>query len=462
MISLLLALLAFASSQDNPKISYLIVSASFTKEDYDEIEDWGDHKDDLIDACVKYIGSDDDDKCEDYIDSLSSIVLSNGRDVNERLKDISKDTDYLFYIVHTRHINVDFNKLPSKMNVFMHPVNFTRKNSNIKDIRQLIARVTANVAQSEFDGTIESNIRLAQLINRKHGNYPEVLIEGSISKKVSFLTLSNVRVVYSNEFKCENVYISSAVLVSKTNNQAFVNNFIIDTETFTYYSILHYLVTDQFTLVDFNKDNDTIPEYQISYYDTFWGIQCVYDGIFTHGKYHYKVPYKVTKKLAIICLSHHIIIEAFNKDLTEYPDVNITITDDALLDDDDVVDALSGLDIISIESNGFDTINKNIWPSVFVVYDNKKFTLDKSKSDLNVDEEQIYTYGPNTHHSKKHIIIGTVVAVVAVIAVIVVVVVVVVLKKRNANNEVYSKALLNNDQNQINDYLNPVPNSSNL
>lgn len=459
MIALLLTFLALASSHDYPKISYLIVSASITKDDVEEIEDWKDHKDDLIDACEDRFSSEDlKDECEPYIDSISSIVLSNGADVNEKLAQISKKTEYLFYLVHTRHINVDLNNLPSKMQVYMQPINFTRTKSNIEDFGNLITEITKKIIQSSFDGTIEGNIRLSQLTNKNH-QHPEILMEGSISQKVSLLTLSHIRVVYYHEFKCENVFISQGVLVSKTQEKALVNNFIIDTETFTYYSILPYLSTDQFTLVDYNRDNDTVPEYQISYYDLFWGIQFTYNGSFIHGRYYWKVPYFVTKKLAIICYSYHIVIDAENKSLTNYPDVNLTVTDDGLIDDDL---ELNGLDKLSIESSGFDAVNKNLWPSVFVTYDKKKLELDTSKSDLDVTEEQIYTHKPNSHHSKVVIIVGSVIAAVVVIAIICVVVVI-VLKKKKSNNAygVYEKTLLNNDQNHpINSYHDPAPNSA--
>ena len=36
----------------------------------------------------------------------------------------------------------------------------------------------------------------------------------------------------------------------------------------------------------------------------------------------------VTKKLAFICYSYHVIIEAVNQSLTDYQDVNITVTDE--------------------------------------------------------------------------------------------------------------------------------------
>lgn len=444
-------------------MSYLIVSSSFTQKDMEEIEDWKDHKDDLIDFCEDdhaNFSSEQRDKCESYIDSISSIILSNGRDINEKLAKVSSKTEYLFYMVHTRHINVDFNNLLKKMVVYMHPINITRSKSRIEDLGKIVQEITKKIIQSSFDGTQESNIKFAQLIaNEKYSEKrPEVLIEGSISDKVSFLTISHMRVVYYHEFKCENLYISSGVIVSMTNSPARVNNFIIDTHTFSYYSILPYLETDQFSLVDFNNDNNSIPEYQIAYYDLFWGIQCVYDGNFVHGRYHWKVPYFVTKKLAIICYSYHVIIEAVNQTLIDYPDVNITVTDGGLIESEPT---LSSKNEISIESKGFDTINKDIWPSVVVTYDKDKFSLDKSKSDLDVDGEQIYTYKPKSHKDEHHgLIIGVVVTLVVVLIVAAVVVVVLVIKKKKDNGnsyEIYEKNLLN-DQTQPNNYHDPVPN----
>lgn len=460
MIALLLSFLALATSHEFPKVSYLIVSSSFSKDDMEEIEDWKDHKDDLIDACEKGFKSDqDEDSCEDLIDSIESIILSNGKDINEKLAKISKKTEYLFYMVHTRHINVDLNNLQSKMSVYMYPINMSRTDSIIDDIGQVVTKITKNLIISSYDGTIESNIRFSQLIGRIHQN-PEVLMEGSITNKVSLLTLAHLRLVYYHEFDCENVYLSSGVLVSMTQERAKVNNFMIDTETFTYYSILSYLKTNQFTLVDFNRDNDTVPEYQIAYYYNFWGIQSIYDGVIVKGRYYWKVPYSVTKRLAIICYSGHIVIEADSKDLTNYPDVNLTVTNDGLIDTEQT---LSRLETISIESSGFDTIDKKIWPSVYITYNKDKFQLDTSKSDLDVDEEQIYTYNPKPHHSKVGIIVGSVVAVVVVLSVIIVIVVI-VMKKKNSikGNEVCDTTLLNNDPAHINNYHDPALNTPNL
>lgn len=463
MTILLLWFLSLALSHELPKIGYVIVSSSFTKKDMEDMQDWKEHIDDLVDYCEENstnLSSEQRDKCEDYIESISSIVLSNGRDINEKLTKVSKKIDYLFYIVHSRHINVDFNNLPKKMEVFMFPINFTRQGSDIEEIGKLIFEVTEKIIQSSFDGTQESRIRLSQLVSIGYNNHKktEILMEGSIFDKVSFLTISHMKVVYSHEFRCENAYLSSGVLVSMTNSKCRVNNFIIDTETFTYYSILHYLVTDQFTLVDFNTDNSSVPEYQIAYYDLFWGIQCVYDGNFVNNRYHWKVPYFVTKKFAIICYSHHIIIEAVNQSLVDYPDVNITVTNEGIVEP---ATTLSKRNEISIESKGFDGISEKIWPSVFVTYNKEKFSLDSSKSDLNVEAEQIYTYKQKPHHgASAGLVVGIVAAVVAVIAVVVIVVVI-VLKKRNANktNGVYEKTLLSNDSSQQNSFHDPVSNA---
>lgn len=91
------------------------------------MEDWKEHIDDLVDYCEEdstKLSSEQRDKCEDYIESISSIVLSNGRDINEKLTKVSKKIDYLFYIVHSRHINVDFNNLPKKNGCFYVPNQF--------------------------------------------------------------------------------------------------------------------------------------------------------------------------------------------------------------------------------------------------------------------------------------------------------------------------------------------------
>lgn len=266
MIALLFSFIALTLCEEYPKMSYVIVSSSFRKDDYDEIEDWKDHKDELIDSCKNdrdHFSSEEREKCESFINSISSIVLSNGNDVNNRLKKVSKNTEYLFYLVHTRHIDVDFNNLPHKMIVYMQTVNISKHSTKIFDkITDLILSNNKKVIESSFDGIPESRTIYTKFNKNNYNNNAEVLMEGSISKKVSFLTIHHLRVVYYHEFKCENVYLSSAVLVSKTNSPARIGNFIIDTQTFSYYSILHYLIADQFTLVDFNTDNDSIPEYQ--------------------------------------------------------------------------------------------------------------------------------------------------------------------------------------------------------
>ena len=154
MIALLLSFLALASCHEYPRMCYLIVSSSFTQKDMEEIEDWKDHKDDLIDFCEDdhaNFSSEQRDKCESYIDSISSIILSNGRDINEKLAKVSSKTEYLFYMVHTRHINVDFNNLPKKMVVYMHPINITRSKSRIEDLGKIVQEITKKIIQSSFD-----------------------------------------------------------------------------------------------------------------------------------------------------------------------------------------------------------------------------------------------------------------------------------------------------------------------
>ena len=121
------------------------------------------------------------------------------------------------------------------------------------------------------------------------------------------------------------------------------------------------------------------------------------------------------------------------------------------------------LDKISIESRGFDAISKDIWPSVVVTYNKNKFTLDRSKSDLDVNGEQIFGDGETREHKAKvGMIVGIVVAVLAVIAIIVVIII--VLRKRNGNREsvrIYVKKLLASDQLNDNNFHDPSPNSNN-
>lgn len=468
MTLLLLSFLALSAKNGFPKMSFLFVSSAFSRKDMEKMENWEERKEDFINSCENdyvHYTVEQRKKCKSYINSISSIILSNGKDINEKLKKVSKKTEYLFYMVNSKHNKVDFNNLPTKMVVYMLPVNISRHKSNTNDINKLINKVSKKIIRSSFDGSQKSSLQLAHLYGKKNNSnkYTEVIIEGSISKKISFLTISNLRVVYVNELKCENIYISSGVLASMTNTYVRTQNFIIDTQTFTYYGTLPLLMADQFTLVDINTNNDSVPEYRIAYFDLFWGIQYRYDSNFEIYKYNWKVPYNFAKKLSLICHSYHIVIEALNKTLVNYPDINITVTDKNLINSPSIIPQLFGIDQISIESKGFDSISEKNWPSLVVNYDKSKYSLDLSKLDLDVKEESIYSYKPKNNG----IGMGIIIAIASLLMIIIIIVVIVVIikkkktnKKASKENEIYEKTLLNDDNSNpyTNIYHDPVSN----
>ena len=145
-----------------------------------------------------------------------------------------KKTEYLFYMINSKHINVDFNNLPSKMSVFMLPINITSHKSNKDYFKNTISKVTKKLIISLFDGSQKSTFELVKFYIKgdKKPKVIEVMIEGSILNKVSFLTISILKMVYLHDLKCGNVYLSSGNFTSMGCTFIQVNNFYTDSYTY--------------------------------------------------------------------------------------------------------------------------------------------------------------------------------------------------------------------------------------
>ena len=449
MLVILLPILILADADKFPKISYFIVNSGFSHIDMNKFKNWIEDKENMMELCQYRYGMNETARCKRFIKSISSIVLSNGKDANKKLTEVSKKTEFLFYFVYSKHTNVDFNNLKTKMSVIMLPINFSQKiinNENkIDNIKQSILELSKKIMKSSFITELDNNMKFSQLVSEKDNKNKliEVIIDGSIKKKVSFLTISHLKVVFYNDLNCENVFITSSMLSSLKKTSVVAKNFIVDANTYSLYKIPLTNV-DQFSILDFNKNIHKIPQYRISYLEKSWGIQIGYDEKFNNDEYNWSVSYLIAKKFSLICYSNHIFIEAVSTNLDKYSDINITIIDEGLRDSAPLLPQVLSENQVIIESTGFDSISKSKWPSVVVTYDKSKFAIDTSNLELKVKEKPLYSYVP------KNAAIGIVllVGIIALFVIIVIILVVVIVKKKKRSNMIKSleKTLLNNDQ----------------
>ncbi|KAK8835845.1 hypothetical protein M9Y10_040396 [Tritrichomonas musculus] len=451
MLVLLLPILILAENDNFPKISYFIVSDVFTHIDMDLFEDWIDDKENMMKMCQSRYGMNETKRCRRFVKSISSIVLSNGKDVNEDLSEVSKKTEYLIYAVHTRHTNVDFKNLKNKMSVIMLPISFTsnllNNENKIDNIKHLIFELSKKIMKSSFITELDNNMKFSHLVseNDDKDKLIEVIIDGSIKKKVSFLTISHLKVVFYNDLNCENVFITSSMLSSLKKTTVVAKNFIVDANTYSLYKIPLTNV-DQFSILDFNKNIHKIPQYRISYLEKSWGIQIGYDEKFNNDEYNWSVSYLIAKKFSLICYSNHIFIEAVSTNLDKYSDINITIIDEGLRDYAPLLPLVLSENQVIIESTGFDSISKSKWPSVVVTYDKSKFTIDTSNLELKASVQS--DYSENTQ--KVSASIGLIVGIVAVVVIVVIIILIVVVQKKKKASMIHQieKILLTNDQDQ--------------
>lgn len=492
MFYLLLPLLILSADNVFPKISYFLVNSGFSRRDIERIDNWGKYKDDILSKCDLRYRKDKVKQCKAFINSIASIVCSNGKDVNDKLSKVSKKTEFLFYLMQTKHSNVDFNSLKSKMSVFMLSHHFTSHRSaedSFNFIKQSLFDINMQILNSSYNGEFENNLQLMELVtnynngnsnnnngysnnnngnnnNNNGNNFIEVEINGNIENKVSFLTISNLKVIYYNDFRCENLYITNTIITPLKNSFVRVNTFIVDVNSYTNYSISKIDV-DKFSILDFNSKTSYLPHYKIVYLNKSYGVQYRYDDKFNKSNnYNWLVNYSITKKFSLMCHSFHIVIEAGPFVLNKYSDINITIIDKKLPDSLSFLDpsTLSSNEIL-IESKGFDLINPSKWPSIDVTYNKSKYSLDTTNLDLDIKEYSLFSYKP--HNSSVNV--GLIIAIVGVVVIVIIVVIIVVVARRrkNKNNQIYDnsiseKTLLNNNDQYNNNNNNNSNGQGNL
>lgn len=124
-----------------------------------------------------------------YVNSLQGYYFSQGSSINDVLKSIPKQTEFLI-IVGYGFYEIDFNDLISQMKIGFEYDNEVSEEENIRKnyFRETIKRMR-NVS---FDGSNEKFMEFFK--TKKHSkedNQEIISIVGNIKKKVSFLGLDS-------------------------------------------------------------------------------------------------------------------------------------------------------------------------------------------------------------------------------------------------------------------------------
>lgn len=452
MIALIFIFSILAKSYKLPKMTTISVSRYYTKEDMNENPNK--RCEEQKKEC-RTNNADNDEYlkiCLMLAESSCVMLKSDGTNVNDVLKKVPKDTDFLLYMsTITNEQTINFNNLPSKMNVLFTTVDLTYLN---------LLNNRNNLLDDSFDGSQKSINKFAKKILSlgKSPLYSETRIVGNIGNKVSFLLVGNANLIFEGDLNCELLYLVNSKVIYPS-DKVKVKHLLVLSDTYSKYKsqfTTNYYDVDQFALINIQPSTQY---YRVTYRSTSWGIY--YNNYINNGYISsddWNVPYSIAKSFCLIAYSTNIQIYVEDGSLFSYKNINITITD--------TEPSTSGYskqldkETVYISSLG-DWSSVSSKPKVIATIDKSKFDVDKSDSNLNVEVQQIYESPYNQDldvnerktelkFSKTIIIIIVAVAVFAVIVVVIVVVACFTTNKRVNNKSSTEDTKDNQEQPQQN------------
>lgn len=230
-----------------PKYSLIFVSSNRQYEFENYVELLNENKNKLCEQT----NFDDISYCKALYETMQIAKAATGFNVNDKIKEITKSSEFLFILCDDVYETIDFNNLKKEMVTFLsyepdmyydyginnldtnHFENFTK---NIIRAIQRATHIVNNKDSQSFSYLCEQIV--GPIEKDKKIKIDEVLkvpIEGNIKGKVSFLTVSNIMLnIVNNDLNCNSLYMNNAIfnpdsLLVKT--KFFVTNPVLTTTT---------------------------------------------------------------------------------------------------------------------------------------------------------------------------------------------------------------------------------------
>lgn len=345
-------------------------------------------------------GSDDYDRCMAKCNSFGELMCSNGKDINDKLKYISEDTDTLMILNTVDNLKPDFNNLKQQMMV-----------------------IILNAPKEEFENEMFSAEKLIKIVEnpfKKLNHYkkvkddddedfqfPKININGNIKEKISLLLVFCGNLTITDEDLNVNTFYLYKSFINKESKKITATNFVIDEGTYEFSRGLmqEKIKVDQFGISLDNEDISNDPnEYDFDQIDLRvifdndkWSLQAK-DHIDSEFPDDGIIPfqYELANKFNIISKCLNLDLHIKNENVQTIKPINFTLLN---LSPIQIMESFLLEDVsLTITTSGHFN-EKEIDDSIVTVTlpDGISYSAPQS---LKVNKQQLYSYVPKVPTNK--------------------------------------------------------------